>query len=351
MSGTTATAKIPVHVSNGNALVWSVQGAPCPLCVASGLSYLALLDASVLRSQHRICGTLAGTLPQAGQQNLFLGMPLLLLPEEVVLLLEQGMKAPIKWCHMHLTWSTELAYLVDDSGSHVSPTPQQLSTWNDTRKARLNAPNRVDTPTKATPPPLSDAALQKRLERQKRKEAQMAALKAAQEAQDAQDAQDAHALMAPDSELREAPNAQETASYAFRIPATSEEFSWYEGKTYHTLQEVRDAGLWSYPSNQEERAKCAVFADLWRKGYYMGNGLRFGGDWLVYPGMCFVSAGGNYSSSPKATRSATILTLWPPSIRLPTLQYNRWRSLHMDALALRRKNPISFAVGTNLQTK
>jgi tRNA-splicing endonuclease subunit Sen34 len=39
-------------------------------------------------------GVLAGTLPQAAQQNLFLGMPLLLLPEEVVLLLEQGMKTP-----------------------------------------------------------------------------------------------------------------------------------------------------------------------------------------------------------------------------------------------------------------
>ena len=52
---------------------------------------LALLAASILRSQHRICGVLAGTLPQAAQQNVFLGMPLLLLPEEVVLLLEQGM--------------------------------------------------------------------------------------------------------------------------------------------------------------------------------------------------------------------------------------------------------------------
>ena len=96
MSASTATAKIPVHVSNGNALVWSVEGAQCLLRVASRLSSLALLDASVLRSQHRICGVLAGTLPQAAQQNLFLGMPLLLLPEEVVLLLEQGMKAPVK---------------------------------------------------------------------------------------------------------------------------------------------------------------------------------------------------------------------------------------------------------------
>ena len=93
MSPPTRTAKIPIHVSNGNALIWSVQGAQCPLRVLSSLLFPVLLDASVLRSQHRISGVLAGTLPQAAQQNLFLGMPLLLLPEEVVLLLEQGMKA------------------------------------------------------------------------------------------------------------------------------------------------------------------------------------------------------------------------------------------------------------------
>jgi len=27
-----------------------------------------------------------------------------------------------------------------------------------------------------------------------------------------------------------------------------------------------------------------VFEDLWRKGYFMGGGLRFGGDFLIYPG-------------------------------------------------------------------
>lgn len=215
--------------------------------------------------------------------------------------------------------------------------------WNDTRKARLDASDRADTAAKATPPQLSDAALQKRLERQKRKDAQMAVLKHAQEARDN------GALTA--LELQEAPGAKETASYVFRIPATSEAFLWYEEKTYHTLQDARHAGLWTYPSNQEERAKCAVFADLWQKGYYMGNGLRFGGDWLVYPGTCPVSVSGNYSSNHKATRSVTIPILWPLCIRLPILQFDQWRSLRMDDLALRRRNPISFALGTNSQIR
>lgn len=49
----------------------------CPTC----------LDAQTLRVQHHICGSLMGTLPQLSQQNVFLGLPLQLLPEEVVLLL------------------------------------------------------------------------------------------------------------------------------------------------------------------------------------------------------------------------------------------------------------------------
>lgn len=37
----------------------------------------------LLREEHRICGTLIGTLPQISQQNIFLGLPQQLVPEEV----------------------------------------------------------------------------------------------------------------------------------------------------------------------------------------------------------------------------------------------------------------------------
>ena len=47
------------------------------------------LDVAALRSEHRICGVLSGTLPHLSQQNLFLGLPLVLVPEELVLLVEK----------------------------------------------------------------------------------------------------------------------------------------------------------------------------------------------------------------------------------------------------------------------
>lgn len=222
--------RIPLHISNQTALVWSVD------------------DVATLRATHHICGTLTGTLPHAGQQNVFLGLPLALLPEEVVVLVKNGIVA-----------------LVDDTASHEAPTAEELAQWNEVRKAEGH---RVSKNPTFTPPTLSDEALRKRLERQKRKEAVEATKK---------------------DEIMSEPLTPTTTSstkeksYSFTIPATSD-VAWYRKKCYLTLEEAKEAGLWVYPSTAEEIAKCGVFEDLWKQGYYMGNGLRFGGDWLIYPG-------------------------------------------------------------------
>lgn len=52
-----------------------------------------LTDIQTLRTEHHICGILSGTLPQVSQQNTFLGLPLVLLPEEVVLLVKNSAAA------------------------------------------------------------------------------------------------------------------------------------------------------------------------------------------------------------------------------------------------------------------
>jgi len=54
--------------------------------------------------------------------------------------------------------------------------------------------------------------------------------------------------------------------------------------TYTTLKDAHAAGIWTYPRTLTERARCAVFEDLHSKGYFLSTGLRFGGDFVVYPG-------------------------------------------------------------------
>ncbi len=69
---TTAPDPIALRVANQTAYVWDVD------------------DIAALRTRHHICGVLTGTLPHLSQQNIFLGVPLVLMPEEVVLLVEIG---------------------------------------------------------------------------------------------------------------------------------------------------------------------------------------------------------------------------------------------------------------------
>ena len=48
-------------------------------------------DARILREEHRIVGSLIGSLPAHPHQNIHLGLPLQLSKEEVTLLLEMGL--------------------------------------------------------------------------------------------------------------------------------------------------------------------------------------------------------------------------------------------------------------------
>lgn len=64
---------------------------PIPISFISGRYLLFSVDAATyLRREHHICGVLIGTLPQAPQQNVFLGLPLELMPEEARILVEKG---------------------------------------------------------------------------------------------------------------------------------------------------------------------------------------------------------------------------------------------------------------------
>lgn len=39
----------------------------------------------------------------------------------------------------------------------------------------------------------------------------------------------------------------------------------------------------NYPISERDKLRCAVYKDLWEKGYYITSGFKFGCDYLVYP--------------------------------------------------------------------
>jgi len=97
-------------------------------------------------------------------------------------------------------------------------------------------------------------------------------------------------LNSKDSKTSRLNDAEQDVGHLIKIAGSSEELSWYhpESASFETLEEARLANLWHYPTTDLEIAKCAVFEDLWQKGYFMGAGLRFGGDFLVYPSLHFL---------------------------------------------------------------
>ncbi|KAJ7090031.1 tRNA intron endonuclease, partial [Mycena crocata] len=221
-------------------------------------------DIATIRSKHRLCGVFTGTLPHLSQQNLFLGVPQVLMPEEVVLLVEN-----------------ELAVLVDDPKAHLQPSIADLQRWNAQEKDLAQRQLSQLAAAAKDSPGMSEEAVKKRKERElKRAAAAAAATPMVVTTSDAPD----DSLFVPSDTTVAAPPSD--VQYTVVIPASSTSFEWYNDSAcvFTTIESAKTAGIWEYPSNLHERAKCGVFKGLWDQGMYMGGGIKFGGDYLVYPG-------------------------------------------------------------------
>ncbi|KAJ7285685.1 hypothetical protein C8J57DRAFT_1118143 [Mycena rebaudengoi] len=240
----------PIHlrVSNKKAYVWDVG------------------DIATIRSKHRLCGIFTGTLPHLSQQNLFLGVPMVLMPEEVVLLVEN-----------------EFAVLVDDPKAHTQPSVAELQRWNAHEKQLTNQQlAQAALASKVLPAGMSEEAIRKRKERELKKAAAAAAA-AEKAAVSGSSGEAVDSVFAPPADVAPAPV---DTQYTVVIPASSTSFEWYHDTAciFATLESAKAAGIWDYPSTLHERAKCGVFRGLWEQGMFMGGGIKFGGDYLVYPG-------------------------------------------------------------------
>ncbi|GAA6062257.1 hypothetical protein JCM10212_001771 [Sporobolomyces blumeae] len=274
---------------------------PVKIRVANQKGYLwDLNDIQHLRVQHHICGVLQGTLPQVTQQNTFLGLPLVLLPEEVVLLVKN-----------------RIAVLVDDPRAHLDPTLSQSTSYGASRQAAIESQQRstheFEQRRKVEMERLHrdkiDAKRKGKLEKRKaalddagdnRFDVFVPDLDEGQETTGPPETAPVPSTSAsspsrPPTDER-SPMGSDTLArpdvssipYTIVIDPTSSSYPWYDPELastqYSTLEDAAAAKVWNYPTNALEQSRCGVFEDLWRKGYYMGGGLRFGGDFLVYPG-------------------------------------------------------------------
>lgn len=225
--------------------------------VSQAVERYLLYDVSVitwLRKVHNILGVLIGTLPQIPQQNVFLGLPLELQPEETRLLIEKG-----------------IAYIVDDLQWHEESMRSMTLAQKEAHTTGLRKEG-------------LDAA--RSLEQQKQQRTEQAMKKL---------------------QLRrgDIPNNSSSASISPILEeAATDESLFNPASTRDSLSRSSTTSItpWtitpttSYPplsppsshstlgSPTVDPASYALFKHLHNLSYFLSPGLRFGCQFLVYPG-------------------------------------------------------------------
>lgn len=219
-----------------------------------------------LRANYHILGTLVGTLPQANQQNVFLGLPLSLLPEEVRVLCEKG-----------------IAFVVDDVAAHESGLAKiRTTTEGRLRREQLSARLRAigmgveervqdekNRERDAALSKISDKELQKRARRAEQKEAKKAATAEALD-QGSLLGDNASSAVVDVKPVQSGKQMQPSETYSMTPASSIPPLETPVPPTTISLPAVPS----SYP----------LYRHLHDLGYFMHPGLRFGCQYMAYPG-------------------------------------------------------------------
>ncbi|XP_022128435.2 tRNA-splicing endonuclease subunit Sen34 [Pieris rapae] len=218
---------IPLYVTNGSAYVWNSE------------------DWYTLRVKYRICGALIGSLPSFPRQNDFQGLPMSLMTEEATLLVNEGICELISITDLNVKPSNDLKLQIDDCENRI--TLEQKEALKKRKIEQLS--QKIDIivagkKQKLLSKGISDVNLDKNILLQE--------------------------------EINKIPNIA-PGHLLVHLP-TQHHLKCNEEKNIST--DVLDPSL----RTEKGKIKYAVFHDLWKKGYYLTNGSKFGSDFLVYQG-------------------------------------------------------------------
>lgn len=218
--------RVPISIADGRAYVWSAS------------------DVLYLRAQHRIIGILTGSLPLLPQQNAYLGLPLQLMPEEVLLLVDR-----------------DAAILVDDQQAHSAPTRAQWEQFEQDAEMDMRQQR--------------EALWRGNVEQKARFEEALKKKKARRGGDgDNDDGAQAKALASSTP-----PEDLSSYTYSHVTLDSSDSLPWYALPT-----DPAQPHLVAQLTSSTTTTRRTIFNHLNAQGYYLSCGLRFGGDFVVYPG-------------------------------------------------------------------
>ncbi|KAL4919828.1 tRNA-splicing endonuclease subunit sen34 [Aspergillus aurantiobrunneus] len=233
-------------------------GLPVPISYIAGNYFIFSVDAATfLRREHHICGVLTGSLPQVPQQNVFTGLPLVLMPEEARLLVEKGVACIVDEVNFQKQGMQSL--MEEDRKKYLKELELQ---GLETMQLQVRRKERS------------------RAEALKRTEGKRAAKAMSEQKQDIDGAgEDSVVSLFEDNQPSTPSNVSSRSSSTITgldamgiTPPVSHPPLPQQPPTEHLLRLPQVPS--SYP----------LFAHLHSKGYFLSPGLRFGCQYMAYPG-------------------------------------------------------------------
>ncbi|KAK9397506.1 tRNA-splicing endonuclease subunit Sen34 [Crotalus adamanteus] len=224
---------IRIYLLEGKAFVWNYA------------------DARQIREEHRIVGVLVGALPRKPRQNVRLGLPLELIPEEARLLLEKGLATLVR---------SPTSQSLGDGKNQDILCPEKAVAYEKELEENYQEQLRLSAEQKKTIlESLADHITQGRAKKWQQKG----------EGEDplVQPAESGSCFVFP----RE--------SMMIQLPTERTQITQEEKIDWHVASQ-----LWPYAGQELHEMRYRIFQDLWERGYYVTTGSKFGGDFLVYPG-------------------------------------------------------------------
>ncbi|XP_006015034.1 tRNA-splicing endonuclease subunit Sen34 [Alligator sinensis] len=223
-----------IHVLAGQALVWRFE------------------DAREIRERHRLVGTLVGALARAPRQNVRLGLPLQLLPEEARLLAEMGAAVLVRSADAQPQGQSAQASegQLYEQGLEESYQEQRCLAAQERWAQLANLAERI---------------AQGRAHKQEQRGKLPDTVPLPGPAEERERLESAF-VFPHESMMVQLPTA-------WPCPGQEEQVDW-----------TQPSWDWPHAGHQEHETRYCVFRDLWGRGYYVTSGSKFGGDFLVYPG-------------------------------------------------------------------
>jgi len=212
-----------------------------------------------LRREHHICGVLIGSIPQIPQQNVFLGVPLELMPEEARLLVQN-----------------RVAFISDDLQWHREGL-QGLSDYERRRFLRqLEREGReAGKDAQRIAGEKKEIALKKIISKTNSKDLPSALVGGRSELAPPVDKETGS------MDVQTQPSDSLTSSFSLLASADAPVFAITPTTSYSLLSAPSEVAPVTLPSVSNS---FPLFAYLHSKGYFISPGLRFGCQYLVYPG-------------------------------------------------------------------